>query len=81
MKLADGDLLFHFMDSLENSAKQKVQHQGVKMVDKTVAMAKSLTGFQGKRDASKGKVRLTDPLAWKKKLWTRKLISWPNGEG
>lgn len=40
------DLLFYFMDGLQNWAKQELQRRQVKDVDEAIAVAESLTDFR-----------------------------------
>lgn len=40
------ELLFYFIDGLQNWAKQELQRRGVKDVDETIAVAESLTEYQ-----------------------------------
>ncbi|KAI3459096.1 hypothetical protein Pfo_015759 [Paulownia fortunei] len=49
------DLLFHFVDGLQQWAKQELHRQDVKSVDEAIAVAESLTEYQPQTDASKKK--------------------------
>ncbi|KAI4347907.1 hypothetical protein L6164_008682 [Bauhinia variegata] len=44
--LSGEDILFYFIDGLQNWAKQELQHHGVENVDEAIAVAESLTEFQ-----------------------------------
>ncbi|XP_049394692.1 uncharacterized protein LOC125858983 [Solanum stenotomum] len=54
--LTDEDMLFHFMDGLQNWAKMELERRQVKTIDEAITQAESLTDFKPDRhDKAKGK--------------------------
>ncbi|KAK2991421.1 hypothetical protein RJ640_019067 [Escallonia rubra] len=53
--MTEEDLLFNFIDGLQNWAKQELQRRGVKDLDEAIAMAESLMEYARVGDSSKGK--------------------------
>ncbi|XP_049388521.1 uncharacterized protein LOC125852885 [Solanum stenotomum] len=54
--LTDEDMLFHFMDGLQNWAKTELEQRQVKTIDEAITQAESLTDFKHDRhDKAKGK--------------------------
>ncbi|KAK2979093.1 hypothetical protein RJ640_022575, partial [Escallonia rubra] len=53
--MTEEDLLFNFIDGLQNWAKQELQRRGVKDLDEAIAVAESLMEYARVGDSSKGK--------------------------
>ncbi|KAK2970516.1 hypothetical protein RJ640_001721 [Escallonia rubra] len=53
--MTEEDLLFNFIDGLQNWAKQELQRRGVKDIDEAIAVAESLMEYARVGDSSKGK--------------------------
>ncbi|XP_015167081.1 uncharacterized protein, partial [Solanum tuberosum] len=54
--LTDEDMLFHFMDGLQNWAKTELERRQVKTIDEAITQAESLTDYKHERhDKAKGK--------------------------
>ena len=54
--LSDEDMLFHFMDGLQNWAKKELERRQVKTIDEAITQAEALTDFKHDRhDKVKGK--------------------------
>ncbi|KAK2967931.1 hypothetical protein RJ640_010541 [Escallonia rubra] len=53
--MTEEDLLFNFIEGLQNWAKQELQRRGVKDIDEAIAVAESLMEYARVGDSSKGK--------------------------
>ena len=54
--LPDKDMLFHFMDGLQNWARTELERRQVKTIDEAITQAETLTDFKHDRlDKAKGK--------------------------
>ncbi|KAK2966347.1 LOW QUALITY PROTEIN: hypothetical protein RJ640_028506 [Escallonia rubra] len=53
--MTEEDLLFNFIDGLQNWAKQELQRRGVKDIDEAIAVAESLMEYARVGDSLKGK--------------------------
>ena len=53
--LTDEEILFHFMDGLQNWAKMELERREVKTMDEAITQVESLTDFKQQHDKVKGR--------------------------
>ena len=69
--LTDKDMLFHFMDRLQNWAKKELERRQVKSIDEEITQDESLEDFKNERhDKVKGRNARHSPSSTTPTSWT-----------